>query len=418
VAALLSSLSSLSLWLIKPADKTTWKKNKKQLFFNMGMSAISVFVAGFVLLAVKNLLADSKLLANTVPWLIGAIIYDQVNMWLLLGILRLQHGPEIALRTAWKNNTWAVSISIILLTVGGALLAFAIERFDWIGIIIFFLPIVLSAFAFRIYVRQMKEHMDNLEEIIANRTHELALAIEELEDLNGELKILNKDKDAFLAILAHDMKSPLTSISLYASLLKDRPQLAVERPHMATVILRSQETLLDIVNNILDLEKLQATGSISLEKEAFNLVSVVEGVGEIMGVQAAEKEISFVQKIHSPAIIINGDSKQIKRVFINLISNAIKYSPKGGAVLVSLEQVEATAIFKVADNGYGIPADELPHIFERYRRVNEHRNLAVGTGLGLAIVMALVEAHEGEIIVNSKEGEGSEFIVRLNCFVV
>jgi signal transduction histidine kinase len=98
---------------------------------------------------------------------------------------------------------------------------------------------------------------------------------------------------------------------------------------------------------------------------------------------------------------------------MNLVSNAIKYTREDGLISVATEGKEAEAIVRVSDTGYGIPADELPYIFNRYRRVKGHRHLAVGTGLGLAIVKSLVEAHDGEILVESRENDGSVFIVRL-----
>jgi signal transduction histidine kinase len=96
-----------------------------------------------------------------------------------------------------------------------------------------------------------------------------------------------------------------------------------------------------------------------------------------------------------------------------LISNALKYTPESGLVSVKTEANGRFAVFEVKDNGYGIPADELPYIFDRYSRVKGHRHLAIGTGLGLAIVKSLIEAHEGEISVASEENVGSTFTFKL-----
>ena len=412
-AALLNSLSALSLWLIKPVDKTTWKKSKEQLFFNMGMSAISVFLAGLVFAVVRGWLEGFPLLSAMIPWLITAAVYDQVNLWLVLVIIRLQSGPGFKLLEAWKGNAWAILISITLMTVGGGLLAFAIQEFDWLGIIIFFLPIILSAFAFRIYVGQMQAHMDNLEAIIANRTNDLAHAVEELEDTNQQLKLLSDEKNAFLAVLTHDMKSPLTSINVYATLLKKNPEILTERPYLSDVILRSHQTLLDIVNNILDLELLNSPNTMQLKKEKLDLSYVTRVTAQLMEAQAMDKEITLEVHADDPTIIIDADRKQVERIITNLISNAIKYTAEGGQVWVSVKSEGNSALLTIKDTGYGIPAAELSYIFDRFRRVSKHENVASGTGLGLAITKGLTEAHGGEISVASEEGEGSIFIVTL-----
>jgi len=98
---------------------------------------------------------------------------------------------------------------------------------------------------------------------------------------------------------------------------------------------------------------------------------------------------------------------------LNLISNAVKYTPKEGLVSVDTQMNGHYAIVEVKDTGYGIPTDELPHIFDRFSRVKGHQHIAIGTGLGLAIVKSLVEAHDGEITVESQEGAGSTFTVKL-----
>jgi signal transduction histidine kinase len=397
--AIIAAASSLSLWLIKPADKTTWKKSWTQLGFNTGMQCIALFVGGWVLLVSQNLLSTNEILKTTIPWLLAAVSFDQVNLWILIGILRLQHGKEIKPWEVWRENRWAASIASVAFGVGAGFLAFAIERFDWIGVVIFFLPLILSAYAFRLYVRQMKAHMDNLENIIAERTKALA--------------DLMKEKDQFLAVLTHDMKSPLTAINLYGSLIRDHPHLAAEKPNIAGVILRSEKTLTDIVNNILDLEKLQADGSMPLEKESVDLLHLIETTLEPLKTQAAQKQIDLQYDIGSEPLLIVVDQSQIQRVLQNLVTNAIKYTPQEGHICVQAYKQDQMVVTAVQDDGYGIPADELPHVFDRYRRVTKHERFAAGTGLGLAISKAIVEAHDGTISATSEENIGSTFTVEL-----
>jgi signal transduction histidine kinase len=130
-------------------------------------------------------------------------------------------------------------------------------------------------------------------------------------------------------------------------------------------------------------------------------------------VQARNKEIHLGQSVHDPALCIQADGNKVQRILMNLVSNAIKYTPENGTILVSAAKKGHWAVITVQDTGYGIPKEELPHIFDRYHRVDKHKDKASGTGLGLAIVKSLVAAHGGEIRVSSEEGVGSTFTVKL-----
>ena len=280
-AVLIEAITSFSIWLVKPADEINWKKSLPQLAFNCAMSAISIFGGGHVYLWAAELLGAETFYGTIFPWLLAAISSDQLNLLLLTFMLHLQYGKEFRIFTIWKENAWAIPIDILITSVGGGFLAFSYQQLGWIGVSVFFLPLVLSAYAFRLYVRQMQTHMDNLENIVAERTN--------------ELKKFMYEKDAFLSVLTHDMKSPITTIHLYANMIKDNPRILEKKPHMIDAVLRSQETLIDIVNNILDLEKLQADGQVPMEKEIFDYVSVAQKAVEMIQAQAEAKSIDLQQ---------------------------------------------------------------------------------------------------------------------------
>ncbi|MCP4418870.1 MAG: HAMP domain-containing histidine kinase [Chloroflexi bacterium] len=218
-----------------------------------------------------------------------------------------------------------------------------------------------------------------------------------------------REKDAFLALLTHGMKTPLTTIGLYADILIMKPEVAVTKPRMIHMIRKNQQALTDIVNNILDLEKLEVSGELKLDKVPFDLISALEYLTESLSAQAERKKITLDQKFALPTLMMFGDQTQISRVVQNLISNAIKYTPEGGHVSIEAVEGDGQGIIYVQDTGYGISDEELPHVFDRFRRVAKHKNVAAGTGLGLAIV----EAHKGQISVTSQEDVGSTFSVAL-----
>lgn len=390
---------NICIWLIKPKDQTTWKKSGVQLAFNNGMHAIAILTAGAPLLLMRDWLGPETVWGQTLPWLPAALIYEEANLWLLIGILRLQHGPRIKPLEVWKTDRWASQISIAVLALGGGFLAFALQRYQWMGILVFYVPIVLSGYAFQLYVRQMQTHMDNLEQIVAERTKDLA--------------DLNRQKDAFLAVLTHDMMTPLASIQLCAEELQADPTAAIDNPDLTTVVLRSQKTLFNMVRNILDIERLQTGDSLSAQKTECDLMQLMSHVVSIVQTEADGRAIALTYHPATQPLILYADRYQLERILLNLIANAVKYTPSGGQVCVEAHLAGDQVWIEVRDTGYGIPEEELPYIFDRFRRVERHKDKATGAGLGLAITKALVEEHHGEILVQSELGKGSVFRVRL-----
>ncbi|MCB0123070.1 MAG: hypothetical protein KDE58_12535, partial [Caldilineaceae bacterium] len=247
-AVLIGAIYSVAVWLNKPADQRTWKKNSRQLIFNTSMQAIAIFCAGEIYEVLRIYLGTDTWQAQTLPWIAVAVLYEEINLWLLIGILRLQQGPVIKPLRMWREERAASQIILLAAAMGGGMLGYAIETYHAMGVIAFFWPILLSAYAFRLYVQQVRSHLENLENIVAERTHDLAE--------------LNRQKDAYLAVLTHDMMTPLTSIQLCAEELQADPT-AAENSDLLHFLLRSQRTLFTMVRNILDIEKLQTGGALT-----------------------------------------------------------------------------------------------------------------------------------------------------------
>lgn len=397
-AVLIDAVSAFSLWLIKPSEKNIWQKSWSQLAFNTSMGSIAIFIAGLVFVFIRNLLGDT-LAGIIIPYLIAAIVFDQINIWLLAGIIWLQQNRSVSIWSIWKANIWAMPISILLISIGGGILSFSLIAFGPIGLGVFFLPILLSAIAFRLYLRKMQAHMDNLEHLVQDRTK--------------ELEALNKRKDAFLAVLTHDMITPLTSMQLYSELLKEDPTVPQEDPQFTETMIRCQKSLLRLLHNILDLEKLNSGVELTTRKSTFSFTEQIELVVDIVSTEASVKQIDFYLDVPAHEIMLYADQYQFERILLNLLSNAVKYTPVGGHIKLIVEQNQQHTIIKITDNGYGIPEEELPYIFQRFTRVEQLQDKATGTGLGLAITKALVEAHGGHISVDSEINYGSTFLIVL-----
>ena len=399
----LEVIGAVYLWIAKRNDAESRKLS--HLAFNLSMAIILGFITAVTYRTLTDLLVsgtETLLSSYVLPvliWIVTAVVYDQINQWLVFAIIKLQHGKKIDLLQMWRENRWASFLAICFITIGGGSLAIAIDLLDWLGVTVFFLPILATSYAFTIYAAKTKQQMGNLETIIAERTQELAQ--------------LNAEKDAFLALLTHDMKSPLTSIGIYAEMLRRKPELLQRKPHTLDNILRAHGSLTDIVNNIVDLEKLQAGNTLALDWSQFNLGDLTEYVVELMLPQAEQKQIELSFQLPDVPTFIRGDRLQIERVLTNLVSNALKYTAERGAVRIQIWRTEREVNVTVRDTGYGIPADELPYIFDRYRRVTKHKDKAVGTGLGLAIAKAIANAHGGELSAESTESIGSTFTLSL-----
>lgn len=229
-----------------------------------------------------------------------------------------------------------------------------------------------------------------------------------------ELKKLEQMRKDFVANVSHELKTPITSIKGFSETLLDG---AMEDKHalndFLSIILKESDRLQSLIQDLLDLSKIEKQG-FSLSIQQLDLTDVLEDVMAIMKGKAAEKEIIFKYQRDEKPVYIEGDVHRLKQVFINIISNAISYTPNQGVIYISAAKTSSTVLTEIRDTGIGIEASEIPRIFERFYRVDKARSRnSGGTGLGLAIVKHLVEAHKGSISVKSEVGKGTSFIIEL-----
>ncbi|PEB81501.1 PAS domain-containing sensor histidine kinase [Bacillus cereus] len=228
-----------------------------------------------------------------------------------------------------------------------------------------------------------------------------------------ELKKLEQMRKDFLANVSHELKTPITSIKGFSETLLDG---AMDNKkfceHFLHIILKESERMQGLIEDLLDLSKIEQQG-FRLNMGTVDMKGILEDIHMVLDNKAGEKEISLqVNGLKRVSVI--GDPSRLKQIFINLINNAIVYTPAGGVVSVELLEDKYNAYIKVSDTGIGISKEEIPRIFERFYRVDKARSRNTGgTGLGLSIVKHLVEAHQGTITVDSEVGEGTTFTVVL-----
>lgn len=229
-----------------------------------------------------------------------------------------------------------------------------------------------------------------------------------------EIKRLEQMRKDFVANVSHELKTPITSIkgfseTLLDGALEDRQTLEA----FLNIILKESDRLQTLVQDLLDLSKIEQQGFI-LNIQPFNIVETLNETVAILKGKAEKKdlELNFFSK--KDELFIEGDVDRLKQIFINLITNAISYTPNKGKVTIDLIEKESKVIIKIIDTGIGVEKQEIPRIFERFYRVDRARSRnSGGTGLGLAIVKHLVEAHKGHIIVESEVGKGTIFGIEL-----
>jgi signal transduction histidine kinase len=237
---------------------------------------------------------------------------------------------------------------------------------------------------------------------------EVRAVAESFNRMSGEVRANQQAQRDFLANVSHDLKTPLTSIQGYSQAIIDGA--AKDPAQAASIIYEEASRLNRMVIELTDLARIQA-GRLSMQTTAIDMGQIVAAVAQRLSVVANKKGLRLdVQAEPMPEIA--GDGDRLAQVMVNLISNAIKYTPSGGTVTVQTCLAEQGVEVIVQDTGIGIPTEDLPRIFERFYQVDKARGPKRGTGLGLAITAEIVHAHGGRISVSSAgEGKGSIFTV-------
>jgi len=242
---------------------------------------------------------------------------------------------------------------------------------------------------------------------------------DELETLAVALnRMISRIQDAveqnrrFVADASHELRTPLAILRGELENVVTRNQLSKETRDTLGSNLEEVERLGKIVEGLFALSRLDA-GEAQAEAIEFDLARLAVTTTEQMALLAEDKSISLIAN-PGEAVFVRGDSSRLKQVIVNLVDNAIKYTLPGGQVKVSVRAEANSAVLEVKDNGIGIPKRDLPHIFERFYRVDKARSRELGgAGLGLSIVKSICTAHNAEIHVQSEEKQGTTFTVRL-----
>ncbi|MGB7892311.1 MAG: ATP-binding protein [Microcoleus sp.] len=263
--------------------------------------------------------------------------------------------------------------------------------------------------------QRVQERTSQLE--ASNRTKDELLMREQI--IRADAEAANRAKDEFLSILSHELRTPLNAILGWSTMLRQKNLSEDKVARALETIERNAKSQAQLIEDILDVSRI-ITGKLRLRVRPVNLVPVIESAIESVHLAAEAKSIRLHSVLDSEAGPLLGDADRLQQVVWNLLSNALKFTPKDGRVQISLQRVNSHVEITVSDTGAGISSDFLPYVFDRFSQHDSTTTRSYGgLGLGLAIVRQLVELHGGTVtVVSPGIGQGTTFIVQLPVMII
>ena len=257
--------------------------------------------------------------------------------------------------------------------------------------------------------QQLQDQLMSINQELAVLSRERARETRDERFAREAAEKLNRERNAFLTVIAHELRQPISAALAAMSVLrKTLTDPRLDRPR--GVLERQLQQMTRLVEDLADTAKV-ASGTVELRKTDVDLAQQLRQLATSWEETAKGQYKTFTTRVPDTRLVVVGDIDRLQQVFSNLVSNALKYTPEGGSVTVTLEREGGSAVVLVQDEGEGIPADRLPHIFELFQRAT---TTGTGLGVGLAVVYALVKAHGGSIeAASGGVGQGATFTVRL-----
>ena len=343
---------------------------------------------------------------------IGAIlIYFLFNTGLVAGAIALSTGQPMT--NVWRNDFLWSGVTFMVAGSAGAAAAVVTIRGDfWIAILLV-APIYLTYRTYQLFVARLAEQQRHMAEM--RRMHELRHDLLEREqEARASAEQANRLKDQFLAIVSHELRTPLNAILGWTDMLRHGVLDESKRERAYQAVYDSAQRQAQLIEELLDVARI-VSGKLRLECSTVDLQDVVRAALNVVQPAADAKGVRLVLDANSSIGTIEADKARLQQISWNLVSNAIKFTPKGGTVTVRLRRSNHCVELIVADTGEGIPDAFLASVFEPFRQADESTTRANGgLGLGLSIVKHLVEAHGGTVSVYSPgKDQGTIFTVRL-----
>lgn len=236
----------------------------------------------------------------------------------------------------------------------------------------------------------------------------------EAEAARTQAQAANQAKSRFLANMSHELRTPLNAVMGFADIMRNRlfGPMPDRYADYAQLIHESGAHLLELINDVLDMSKIEAD-RYRLQREVFDAREAVTAVLRLMRTQADEAGVDLRGVLPERAVTVEADKRAVKQITLNLLSNALKFTPAGGSVTVTLQESDGELEITVADTGVGVSAEDLERLGRPYEQAGDADTRALGTGLGLSLVRGFAELHGGTMSMESELGEGTAVTVRL-----
>jgi signal transduction histidine kinase len=272
------------------------------------------------------------------------------------------------------------------------------------------------AHGFNDMAEQLSSLVNNLEDRIAARTHDLEQRTVQLAAATAAAEQANRSKSVFLANMSHELRTPLNAILGFTQIMERDKTLSRKQLEHVNIISRSGEHLLGLINDVLEMSKIEA-GRITLQETPFDLPRLLQTVDEMLRARAEDKNLQLLLEFGELPEYVRGDESKLRQVLINLLGNAIKFTQDGGVVLRAMHE-NGQLIVEVEDTGRGIPEKDLDAIFQPFVQSHQTNATTDGTGLGLSISRQFIQLMNGDISVKSQVGVGTVFRFTVNLPVV
>jgi signal transduction histidine kinase len=309
----------------------------------------------------------------------------------------------------WRNQLWSVAISVPATEVNHLIQSVYTKQMTFLGTVI---AIILGGSLGLIVI--FSRWNKTLEAEVESKAGDLIQSNKELALANERLTELDKLKSDFVSMVSHELKTPLAAVRTSAQVLEVTDVNKETKAEMLDIILRNIDRQTNLVNDLLDLSRIES-GRMELKFEKLSLDSIIADSIESVRPAAKEKGIALEIKLKEDLSSVNGDREKLTQVIINLLNNAIKFTPSGkGKIAIKARELNGQVEVRVSDTGIGIPLEDMGKIFDKFFQVDSTLTReAGGTGLGLAICKGIIEAHNGKICAESELGKGSTFIFTL-----
>lgn len=309
----------------------------------------------------------------------------------------------------WRNQNWSIAVISPASEADSLINSVYVKQNQFIRVAVGF--IILSSFSIILLLFGWNK---SLELEVAKKTNELNESNRLLQDANEKLKIIDKLKSDFLSMVSHELKTPLTAMKVSSEILLENDSKPDTREELLQIIIRNIDRLTRLVNNLLDISIIES-GKQKYSMEIVDLNDIIDtAVGTIRS-QYEKNRLKITTDIPEDLPKINADKDKIIQVFINLLSNALKFTHEGGNVEIRAFEFENYIEVQVKDDGIGIPPDKIDKIFDKFYQVDNNSTHSYGgAGLGLAVIKAIMEDHGGSIRAESSPSKGSVFILTFN----